>query len=182
MTEAEPPQDHPNLGLCLDVAHFPLAPSYGWDPITGEGWTEADYEKMIARLRAVPAEKIFYVELSDVLKPDPPLGQGSDFDAWREENRPLRGDSFVWVICARPVPFVGKNAGRSIKSDDDMGGARVVESIKAILSTGFKGVSPRFVRSVVLTHGRSRRVRVLRGGVHGERGPIDSRDLRRGLC
>ena len=140
MFKAKPPQDHPNLGLCLDVAHFPLAPSYGWDPLTGKGWTEADYEKMLTRLRTVPAEKIFYVELSDVLKPDPPLGQGSDFDAWREKNQPPRGDNFVWVICGRPVPFVGRNAGKSIKSDKDMGGGRVVESIKAILSTGFQGM------------------------------------------
>ena len=77
---------------------------------------------MIARLRTVPAEKIFYVELSDVLKPVIPLGQGSDFDAWREKNRPARGDTFVWVICGRPVPFVGRNAGKSVKSDNDIGG------------------------------------------------------------
>ncbi|EON68432.1 hypothetical protein W97_07756 [Coniosporium apollinis CBS 100218] len=143
--------NHPNLGLCLDVAHFPLAPSYGWDPLTGEGWTESDYEKLIARLRTVPAEKIFYVELSDVLKPVIPLGQGSDFDAWREKNRPSRGDNFVWVICGRPVPFVGKSAGKSVNSNDDMGGGRVLESVKAILSTGFKGlVMFEFFEAVVM--------------------------------
>jgi hypothetical protein len=139
LVEAELLQDHPNLGLCLDVAHFPLAPSYGWNPNTGQGWTDSEYEKMIGRLRTVPAEKIFYVEVSDVLKPIVPLGQGSEFDTWREKNDTSRGDIFVWTICARPVPFVGKNAGRSAMSEDDMGGGRVLESIKAILDTGFKG-------------------------------------------
>lgn len=138
--EAEPVQNHPNLGLCLDVAHFPLAPSYGWDPLTGRGWTQSDHEELVARLRKVPAEKIFYVELSDVLEPVIPLGQGSDFDSWREKNRPSRGDIFVWTICGRPVPFVGKNAGKSVKSGSDMGGARVLESLKAIVDTGFKGM------------------------------------------
>lgn len=77
--------------------------------------------------------------MSDVLEPNPPLGQGSDFDAWRDRNQPARGDNFAWVICARPVPFIGKDVGRSVKSELDMGGAKVVESLKAILHTGFKG-------------------------------------------
>lgn len=133
-------QDHPNLGLCLDVAHFPLAPSYGWVPTTGEGWSDSQYNEMISRLKKVPGNKIFYLEISDVLKPVRPLGQGSPFDAWREKNRPARGDIFVWTVCGRPLPYVGKNAGRSVDNEDDMGGARVFESVQAVLSTGFKGV------------------------------------------
>ena len=82
LIEIEPLQIHLNLGLRLDVAHFPLAPSYRCDPFTGAGWAESDYEKIIARLRSASAEKIFYVELSNVLKPGIPLRQGSDFDAW----------------------------------------------------------------------------------------------------
>lgn len=121
------------------MAHFPLAPAYGWDPVTGEGWTDAEYAEMLDRLHKVPAEKIFYVEMSDVLKPVVPLGKGSDFDDWRERNKPARGDNFCWVICARPVPFVGKDAGKGVKSDDDLGGGRVLESFKAILSTGWTG-------------------------------------------
>ncbi|ALO69296.1 hypothetical protein CNG02985 [Cryptococcus deneoformans JEC21] len=131
--------DHPNLGLCLDVAHFPLAPSYGWVPTTGEGWSDSQYNEMISRLKKVPGNKIFYLEISDVLKPVRPLGQGSPFDAWREKNRPARGDIFVWTVCGRPLPYVGKNAGRSVDNEDDMGGARVFESVQAVLSTGFKG-------------------------------------------
>jgi len=118
----------------------------------------AFYDSILAplgwRRQEAPADSVswglikaeFYIELSDVLKPVIPLGQGSDFDAWREKNRPSRGDNFTWVICGRPVPFVGKNAGKSVKSDNDMGGGRVLESVKAILSTGFKGVYPHILR------------------------------------
>ncbi|WWD01548.1 hypothetical protein V866_008493 [Kwoniella sp. B9012] len=131
--------NHPNLGMCIDVAHFPLAPAYGWDPTTGKGWTDEQYEAMIERLKKVPGEKIFYLEISDVLKPVKPLGNGSPYDAWREKNKPHRGDIFTWTICGRPLPFVGKDAGRDVKSDDDLGGGRVLQSVEAVLNTGFKG-------------------------------------------
>ncbi|GFZ52285.1 hypothetical protein JCM24511_10058 [Saitozyma sp. JCM 24511] len=131
--------DHPNLGLCLDVAHFPLAPGYGWDPLTGLGWTDDDVKGIVSRLRAVPADKIFYVELSDVLTPVIPLGQGSAFDDWRIQANSPRGDSFVWAVCGRPVPLVGKHAGKAVKGKHDLGGARVTETLKAILDTGFRG-------------------------------------------
>lgn len=94
---------------------------------------------MLDRIRKVPGDKIFYVELSDVLKPVTPLWQGSPFDAWGKAANSPRGDSFVWAICGRPVPLIGKDAGRSVKTEDDMGGARVISSLKAILETGFKG-------------------------------------------
>ncbi|WRT68156.1 uncharacterized protein IL334_005131 [Kwoniella shivajii] len=131
--------NHPNLGLCLDVAHFPLAPSYGWNPTTGEGWTDDQYREMLDRLAKVPGDKIFYLEISDVLKPVVPLGRGSPFDSWRQINRPPRGDIFCWTICGRPLPFVGKDAGRGVRSQDDMGGGRVLQSVRAVLRTGFKG-------------------------------------------
>jgi sugar phosphate isomerase/epimerase len=140
-TNRADPQNHPNLGLCLDTAHFPLAPAYGWDPVTGKGWTDTQYWAMLQRIRQVPGDKIFYVELSDVLTPIVPLGQGSPFDEWRTKANSPRGDGFVWAICGRPVPLVGRDAGRAVRSEDDMGGARVVESVQAILSTGFRGRS-----------------------------------------
>jgi sugar phosphate isomerase/epimerase len=134
-------QDHPNLGLCIDTAHPPLARKYGWDATTGEGWTDSSYADMLSRLRSVPADKIFYVELADVLKPVVPLGKGSPFDEWREKAKSPRGDSFVWAICGRPVPLIGKDAGRGVVNEDDMGGAHVVETLKAVLSTGWRGGS-----------------------------------------
>jgi len=98
---------------------------------------------MLDRLRSVPAEKIFYVELADVLEPVVPLGQGSPFDAWREKAQSPRGDSFVWAICARPVPLIGRDAGRGVKSEKDMGGAHVIDTVQAVLSTGWRGMSGR---------------------------------------
>ena len=99
---------------------------------------------MGGRRKQGPGEKVFYVELSDVLKPVGPLGKGSPVDEWREKAQSTRGDSFVWAVCGRPVPLVGRDAGRQVASEDDMGGARVVQSVKAILSTGYKGQSDLF--------------------------------------
>jgi len=124
--------------LCLDVAHFPLAPTYGWDVRTGKGYTDDDFAGMLSRLREVPGDRIFYVELSDMVVPDPPLGRGSDYDVWAAENKPARGDRFAWTICARPVPLVGRAAGFIAPTAKDQG-ARVVECIQAILATGFAG-------------------------------------------
>jgi hypothetical protein len=100
----------------------------------------------VKRIQAVPAEKIFYVELADVVDPakTKPLGQGSIFDAWRTEHKPARGDRFTWAVCGRPVPLVGRNAGR----EEEIGGARVVEAMQAILSTGFRGASCTFGKNV----------------------------------
>ncbi|WRT69336.1 uncharacterized protein IL334_006320 [Kwoniella shivajii] len=131
--------DHPNLGLCLDTAHWPLSPIYGYDPTTGEGFTDQQFKEMLGRLSEIPGEKIFYVELSDVLKPVVPLGKGSPFDEWRVKANSPRGDRFVWAVCGRPVPFVGRDAGRQVKTQDDMGGARVLECFKTILASGFNG-------------------------------------------
>src|SRR4051812_45615130 len=58
---------------------------------------------------------------------------------------------------------------------------RSLNPSKAILSTGFKDVYLHILRGFVLTPDRSRHVRIFRGGSHGERRPIDPRNLRRGL-
>ncbi len=134
--------DHPNLGLCYDTAHPPLAPRYGWNPTTGEGWTDTQFGEMLDRLRQVPGDKIAYVELSDVLAPAVPLHAGSAFDDWHSAKGHPRGDGFVWAVCGRPVPFVGRDAGRSVKTEADKGGARVLEQLKVLLEIGFKGGLP----------------------------------------
>lgn len=90
---------------------------------------------MLARLRAVPAEKIFYVELADVVPPTTALGKGSRFDEWRAKANSPRGDTFVWATCGRCLPEVGTDAGRG----GEKGGARVAEALRAILETGFNG-------------------------------------------
>lgn len=149
-------QDHPNLGLCLDSAQMAIAPSYGFDPLTGKGCTEEGYKALLDRIRKLPAEKIFYFEVSDVLPPRPPLTQGSDFDGWHEKNGIQGKERMTWVMNARSVPYIGRKAGKAVHGPDDMGSARVDEVFAAVLSTGFRGKSEslkswRYVQSPWLT-------------------------------
>lgn len=130
-------QNHPNLGLCLDTGHFPFGPGYGWDVLAPKMWSEDDFQATLARVRAVPADKIFYVELSDVVPVNTALGKGSRFDEWRIKANSPRGDTFVWAACGRCLPEVGSDAGRG----SEKGAARVAEALKAILDTGFNGTS-----------------------------------------
>ncbi|KAK6909912.1 hypothetical protein L486_00436 [Kwoniella mangroviensis CBS 10435] len=131
--------NHPNLGLCLDTAQFPLSPDYGYKVRTGEGYTDQQFDEMLQRMSQVPGEKIFYVELSECVKPVVPLGQGSPFDTWAEKAQSPRGDRFVWAICGRPVPFIGRDAGRQVRTQEDYGRARVADCLKVILDSGFNG-------------------------------------------
>lgn len=90
-----------------------------------------DFAAMINRLQQVPVDKIFYVELSELLKPTTPLGRGSSFDGWREINQPAYGDVFTWCVCARPV------AGDT--GNDQTGVARVEKVLRALLGMGYNG-------------------------------------------
>ncbi|ODO05015.1 hypothetical protein I350_05627 [Cryptococcus amylolentus CBS 6273] len=143
--------DHPNLGLCLDTAQLALSPTYGWDPLTGTGWSLPEYTSMLTRLRALPKDKIFYLELSDVLQPSPPLYGGSKFDeSAREDDKGYgkgKNARGKWVFYARPVPLVGPNGGvgegdggeEEARRVGESDAARVVETLKAIFSTGWRG-------------------------------------------
>lgn len=116
-----------------------LSKEYGWDPKTGQGWTDDEYQSMIQRLKALPAHKIFYVELSEMIRPRPPLFAGSEYDQWARDDTSGNNDQYKWLICARPVPFIGKNAGLAVERKEDMGDARCLITLEAILSTGYKG-------------------------------------------
>lgn len=109
---------------------------YGWDVLAPKMWSEEGVQAMLGRLRAVPADKIFYVELADVVAPTTALGKGSRFDEWRIKANSPRGDTFVWAACGRCLPEVGTDAGRG----GEKGAARVAKALKAILDTGFKGL------------------------------------------
>ena len=108
-----------------------LTPDYGCNPTSGEGYSDTEFNEMIARLRKIPTNKIFYVELSEVLKPVTTLGQGSPFDNWREENKPAYGDRFTWCVCARPVA--------SVLRDGQIGLARVEQVLSVLLDMGYGG-------------------------------------------
>ena len=116
-----------------------ISPAYGFDPLTGKGCKDQDYTALLDRLRALPAEKIFYFEVSDVLPPRPPLTQGSDFDEWHEKKGTQGKERMTWVMNARSVPYIGRKAGKAVRGPDDMGSARVADVFDAILSTGFLG-------------------------------------------
>lgn len=90
----------------------------------------------------IPAEKIFYVELSECVKPVPPLGSGSPYDEWHAQGKFNNGDRFTWSICARLVPYTGRDAGRHPSAKAEHGVARVDEVLRTILSTGFNGNFP----------------------------------------
>jgi len=109
--------------------------------LTGKGYDDTEFEALMARLAKVPSDKIFYVELADVITPDKakPLGGGSEFDEWQNKNPAPRGPAFVWAFCGRPVPLVGRNAGRSVKEERDTGGARVLEILEVLFGKGFRG-------------------------------------------
>lgn len=136
-------KDHPNLGICIDTAHLALGAPYGFNPLTGKGYQEEQFQGVLDRLAAVPIDKIFYVELADVITPDPskPLGQGSEFDEWQKVNPAPRGPAFVWAFCGRPVPLVGRNAGRSVENDRHLGGARVLDVLAKLFANGYRGES-----------------------------------------
>jgi hypothetical protein len=127
--------------LCIDTAHLALGAPYGFNPLTGKGYGDSEFSALMGRLAKVPAEKIFYVELADVITPDQakPLGAGSEFDDWQNNNPAPRGPAFVWAFCGRPVPLVGRNAGRSIENDRHLGGARVLEILEVLFKNGFRG-------------------------------------------
>jgi hypothetical protein len=106
--------------------------------LTGEGYTDAEFAAEVARIRAVPGDKIHFFEISDVVIPRPALLKGSAFDDFHK-NDPNARVLFTWSICGRCLPLVGKNAGDDVKGEDDFGGARAVEVMKAVLDTGFRG-------------------------------------------
>lgn len=120
-----------------------LSPVYGYDPETGQGYTDSQFKGLISRLKSLDPESIFFFEISEVLKPQPPLFKGSDFDHWAERQPENVPNLSHWVQCARSVPFVGKSLGKGVTrgGEEEMGGARVAEIAKAVFGTGFRGKS-----------------------------------------
>ena len=97
--------NRPNIGLCLDT--FQTAGGEWGDPTTGSGRIEAGgvvpeglsraYTASLEELaRTVPADKIYFLQISDAYRMDPPLSQGTDKESglrprgrWSHEHRPL---------------------------------------------------------------------------------------------
>ncbi|KAH6646018.1 3-dehydroshikimate dehydratase [Truncatella angustata] len=117
--------DKPNLGLCLDT--FQSAGGEWGDPTTRSGHLEGvgksqldqNWGKSLAELAVtIPADKIYLLQISDAYKVDPPIEAKTN-----EEGLRPRGQ---WSHDYRPLPYAG-------------GYLPIVEFLKAVLSTGFRG-------------------------------------------
>lgn len=117
--------DRPNIGLCLDT--FQTAGSEWADPTTKSGLIETvpedalqkNFQSSLRDLSAtVPKDKIYFLQISDAYKMDPPLSQEPDESGLRPRGR--------WSHDYRPLPFDG-------------GYLPVVDVTRAVLETGFRG-------------------------------------------
>jgi len=118
-----------NLGLCLDT--FQITGIDWADPTSKSGLNESVQDQE-ANLKAslkqlvdeVPADKIFYLQISSASRMDPPLGPGHP--AWSTE-KPPRG---LWSDSFRPMPF----------NPERKSYLPVMPVVQAILQTGFRGI------------------------------------------
>lgn len=129
--------DRPNIGLCLDT--FQSAGGEWGDPTTasglvasseGEGEGAENAEAAVtknwrASLRAltqtVPADKIYFLQISDAYRVDPPLAphpEPNDDSGLRPRGR--------WSHDYRPLPYDG-------------GYLPIADFTRAVLETGFRG-------------------------------------------
>ncbi|EJU03029.1 xylose isomerase-like protein [Dacryopinax primogenitus] len=121
--------NHPNLGLCLDTFQISGSPVYGASPTHPSGWI-LGYHPSVFTLslhkltESIPASKIFFLQISDGARLDPPLGRGNELDErWKGGWEPRQ----VWSAARRPLPF------------EDRGYLPVLEVVEAVLGTGFRG-------------------------------------------
>ncbi|KAL2174225.1 xylose isomerase-like protein [Thermothelomyces heterothallicus CBS 202.75] len=120
--------DRPNIGLCLDT--FQTAGAEWGDPTTASGRIETGgvtaeelsqrYAASLAELsRTVPADKIYFLQISDAYRLDPPL------DPTPSSTSGLRPRE-QWSHEHRPLPYDG-------------GYLPIKECVRAVLATGFSG-------------------------------------------
>lgn len=116
--------DRPNFGLCLDT--FQSAGGEWADPTTASGLVEdgrsaeqveKDWKASCEKLAVtVPKEKIFFLQISDAYRMNPPLASEADENGMRPRAR--------WSSAYRPFPFQGY--------------LPCVDFAKAVLQTGFR--------------------------------------------
>ncbi|KAK1763142.1 xylose isomerase-like protein [Phialemonium atrogriseum] len=120
--------DRPNIGLCLDT--FQSAGGEWGDPTTESGRietggvTEAEldlsYRISLQELaRTVPADKIYFLQVSDAYYVSPPMKDEPDESGLRPRGR--------WSHDYRPLPYDG-------------GYLPIVPFVEAVLATGFRGL------------------------------------------
>ena len=118
--------NRPNIGLCLDT--FQTAGSEWADPTTTSGLLETpgvstsqlehNFQKSLDEMsKTIPREMIYFLQISDAYKMDPPMDKGTDEHGLRARGR--------WSHDWRPLPFDG-------------GYLPVVEVTRAVLKTGYR--------------------------------------------
>ncbi|KZL64212.1 xylose isomerase-like tim barrel [Colletotrichum incanum] len=119
--------NRPNLGLCLDT--FQSAGGEWGDPTTASGRIETgglgekelrmSYEISLQELaKTVPPEKVYFLQISDAYKVEPPLENKTDESGLRPRGR--------WSHDHRPLPYDG-------------GYLPILQFLEAVMSTGFRG-------------------------------------------
>jgi sugar phosphate isomerase/epimerase len=99
--------DRPNFGLCLDT--FQSAGGEWADPTTKSGLVEdgrsaeqveKDWKASCDKLaKTVPKDKIYFLQISDAYRMDPPLEDKADENGMRPRAR--------WSSAYRPLPYQG---------------------------------------------------------------------------
>jgi len=115
--------DRPNIGLNLDT--FQTAGKEWADPTTASGLLdkpddqrEKDFAASMDKLaKTIPADKIFFLQISDAYKPKEPFDKDVDESGTRPRSR--------WSHDFRPLPYQGY--------------LPVAAVTKAVLKTGFRG-------------------------------------------
>jgi sugar phosphate isomerase/epimerase len=119
--------NRPNLGINLDT--FQVAGREWADPSSSTGLVEGYSEReLTAKFEAsmellantIPADKIYYIQLSDGLKMDPPITEGHPAF---EKGKDQRGQ---WSHAYRPLP-------------GEDGYLPVLTALRGFLNTGFRG-------------------------------------------
>lgn len=117
--------NRPNVGLCLDT--FQSGGGEWADPTTESGLREdvsrdeleKRWRKSLVKLAStVPADKIYFLQISDAYKMNPPIENEPDESGLRPRGR--------WSHDYRPMPYDG-------------GYLPVVDFTKAVLATGYRG-------------------------------------------
>lgn len=117
--------DRENFGLCLDT--FQSTGGEWADPTTESGLVEDgrtpeqvqnDWKASCSKLaETIPKDKIFFLQISDAYRMQPPLSQKPDEQGMRPRAR--------WSAAYRPLPYQGY--------------LPCVDFARAVLQTGFRG-------------------------------------------
>ncbi|MCJ1319769.1 hypothetical protein MMC15_005105 [Xylographa vitiligo] len=118
--------NRPNIGLCLDT--FQTAGSEWADPTTSSGLLETpgvgisqverNFKTSLEEMsKTIPSGMIYFLQISDAYKMDPPMDKAVDEQGLRPRGR--------WSHDWRPLPFRG-------------GYLPVVEVARAVLKTGYQ--------------------------------------------